>query len=68
VSHIMRMHLPHVNQPNRNQGADNDADGEHGERELYFPAPFKRIGSHVGYVTTSSPSAWADSGPLPWDV
>jgi hypothetical protein len=42
------MDLPHVDQHHRNHGADNDADGDYGDHELYSTPPLKGIVRHEG--------------------
>ena len=40
------MHLSQVNQPNRDEDADNDADGKHSEHDFCSPASINGIASH----------------------
>ena len=40
------MHLSHVNKPNRDEDAHNDADGKHTEHDFYSPASFNGVASH----------------------
>ena len=40
------MHLSHVNKPNRDEDAHNDADGKHSEHDFCFPASVNGVASH----------------------
>ena len=41
-----RVHLSHVNQPNRDEDAHNDADGKHSEHDFCSPASVNGVASH----------------------
>ena len=41
------MHLSHVKQPNRDEDAHNDADGEHPEHDFCPLASFKGVAGHL---------------------